>query len=280
MRCVEACFRQLAGHPLQCTAEMEALKELRSSLSSAQIVVVKVGSSVVTRDDGMVALGRIGALVEQIAELNRSGKQVVLVASGAIGIGTGKLKEQAAATVRCRSPSLPTPASRPSAHRRCLAQAMLSRSLRTALHSSPSSLRTPSPPARAAAGQGGLMGLYDVLFSNYGLACGQVLVTEADFASESRLHRMRSTLQQMLELGAVTVRSSACLPALHLKLPVLPPLWSRSTAAAAPLVAGARPQRERCARHPKPPLAFHGQRLARRPRCQGAQGGALQPATG
>ena len=49
------------------------------------------------------------------------------------------------------------------------------------------------------------MGLYDTLFSQYGLVCGQVLVTEADFSNKARLDRMRSTLQTMLRMGAVPV---------------------------------------------------------------------------
>ena len=147
------------------------------SASDAKCIVVKVGTSVVSRPDGSLALGRIGSVVEQIAQLVKEGRQVVLVASGAIGIGAGKLAEQA----------------------------MLSKSIRSHLHGVDPKGENSSARARAAAGQGGLMGLYDTLFSQYGLVCGQVLVTEADFSNKARLDRMRSTLQTMLRMGAVPV---------------------------------------------------------------------------
>ena len=151
----------------------------RTSFRDAKLVIVKVGTSCVTRPDGQLALGRIGALVEQIAQLVKQGKRVVLVSSGAIGIGAGKLSEQA----------------------------VLSRSIRAHLQMRGSQQEAAAPSARskAAAGQGGLMGLYETLFSQYGLVCGQVLVTESDFEIDSRRSRMRSTLQWMLEMGAVPV---------------------------------------------------------------------------
>jgi len=149
---------------------------LRERFQASKILVVKVGTSVITRPDGLPALGRVGSLVEQIAQLVRQeGKQVVLVASGAIGIGTGKLDEQT----------------------------MLSRSIRTHMHTAGSP--EPSPSSRAAAGQGGLMGLYDRMFGEFGLMCGQVLVTETDFASDARRTRMAATLQEMLQMGVVPV---------------------------------------------------------------------------
>jgi hypothetical protein len=45
--------------------------------------------------DGSVALSRIGNLVEQIVHLQKAGKEVILVTSGAVGMGTLKLNQQA-----------------------------------------------------------------------------------------------------------------------------------------------------------------------------------------
>ncbi|KAL1520072.1 hypothetical protein AB1Y20_023547 [Prymnesium parvum] len=151
---------------------------MRRDFASAKLVIIKVGTSCVTRDDGQLALGRVGALVEQIAQLVKHGKRVVLVSSGAIGIGAGKVSEQA----------------------------VLSRSIRSHLQiRSQMEELAPSARAKAAAGQGGLMGLYDMLFSQYGLVCGQVLVTEGDFELASRRSNMKSTLEWMLRMGAVPV---------------------------------------------------------------------------
>ena len=54
-------------------------------------VVVKVGTAVVSRPDGGLALGRMGALVEQIHALQASGVEVLLVSSGAVGLGARQL---------------------------------------------------------------------------------------------------------------------------------------------------------------------------------------------
>ena len=53
-------------------------------------VVVKVGTSIVTRGDGRLALGRLGALVEELHALHQHA-EVVLVTSGSIGLGAARL---------------------------------------------------------------------------------------------------------------------------------------------------------------------------------------------
>ncbi len=72
-------------------------------------IVVKVGTSTLTYDTGKINLRRLSKLAQVLSDLKNSGKEVVLVTSGAIGVGVGKLglKErpqdtpgrQAAATV-------------------------------------------------------------------------------------------------------------------------------------------------------------------------------------
>lgn len=63
----------------------------RERLRTARRVAVKVGTAVVTRPDGGLALGRLGSLVEQIAALRAEGREVVLVSSGALGLGAERL---------------------------------------------------------------------------------------------------------------------------------------------------------------------------------------------
>jgi glutamate 5-kinase len=57
----------------------------------AHTVVVKVGTNVLAGDDGRLDRRRIQALVEQLLRLRAAGKKVVLVSSGAIGAGIGRL---------------------------------------------------------------------------------------------------------------------------------------------------------------------------------------------
>lgn len=54
-------------------------------------VVVKVGTSTLTYDTGKINIRRIELLSRVISDLNHSGFEVVLVSSGAIGVGAGKL---------------------------------------------------------------------------------------------------------------------------------------------------------------------------------------------
>ena len=58
---------------------------------NAEIVVVKVGTSTLTYDSGKVNLRRLEELCRTLSDLQNSGKKLVLVSSGAIGVGVGKL---------------------------------------------------------------------------------------------------------------------------------------------------------------------------------------------
>lgn len=59
----------------------------RESVGRARRIVVKVGSSSLTRPDGGVDVDRVNHLVEVIADRVASGSQVILVSSGAIATG-------------------------------------------------------------------------------------------------------------------------------------------------------------------------------------------------
>ena len=56
-----------------------------------QRIVVKVGTSTLTRDNGSLKLHTIDRLSQVLSDLKGMGHEVILVSSGAIGIGTGKL---------------------------------------------------------------------------------------------------------------------------------------------------------------------------------------------
>lgn len=71
--------------------EEDSEKERQRRLLAAQRVVIKVGTSIVSRAEGGVSAERIEPLVRSIAELKRGGRQVVLVSSGAVGLGAGRL---------------------------------------------------------------------------------------------------------------------------------------------------------------------------------------------
>lgn len=54
-------------------------------------IVVKVGTSTLTYDNGKINLRRVEALCKVLSDLRNSGHDMVLVSSGAIGVGVGKL---------------------------------------------------------------------------------------------------------------------------------------------------------------------------------------------
>jgi glutamate 5-kinase len=62
-----------------------------SHLRNAQRIVIKVGTSTLAHSTGKLNLNRMEQLVRQLADLQNQGREVVLVSSGAIGIGMGRL---------------------------------------------------------------------------------------------------------------------------------------------------------------------------------------------
>lgn len=64
----------------------------RESVKNAKRIVVKVGTSTLTYENGQINLGRIEKLTRVLSDVANSGKEVTLVTSGAVGVGVGKLK--------------------------------------------------------------------------------------------------------------------------------------------------------------------------------------------
>ncbi|MDD4688131.1 MAG: glutamate 5-kinase [Eubacteriales bacterium] len=61
------------------------------NIENANRIVVKVGTSSLTHSTGMLNLRKVTALVNVLADLHNMGKELILVSSGAVGIGTPKL---------------------------------------------------------------------------------------------------------------------------------------------------------------------------------------------
>ena len=65
---------------------------LRQEIAAlATTIVVKVGTRVLTCEDGQLDAQRIGQLVDQVHHVLSTGRKVVLVSSGAVGAGMGRL---------------------------------------------------------------------------------------------------------------------------------------------------------------------------------------------
>ena len=60
-------------------------------LNTVKTVVVKIGTSTLTYENGKMNLRRIDKLCRTLCDLQNGGRRIVLVTSGAIGVGMGKL---------------------------------------------------------------------------------------------------------------------------------------------------------------------------------------------
>ena len=72
---------------MDCDSKNAASERLRA----ARRVVIKLGTSIVTGADGQICTEQVQPIVRSIAALKSAGRQVVLVSSGAVGLGAGRL---------------------------------------------------------------------------------------------------------------------------------------------------------------------------------------------
>lgn len=68
------------------------MEKIKQALKNAKRIVVKVGTSTLTYDTGKMNLKRMDRLAMVLSDLHNSGKEIILVSSGAIGVAIGKLK--------------------------------------------------------------------------------------------------------------------------------------------------------------------------------------------
>ena len=134
----------------------------RLEFVKAKRIVVKLGTNVLRNDEGYVSLPRIYSFIENMASLVMAGKEVILITSGAVGLGKKRLNLQ-------------------------------------------DTQGTALKQACAAIGQGKLMSIYEGGFEAYGLVAAQILLTEDDFSVRERYLSLRTTLNKLLELGAIPV---------------------------------------------------------------------------
>ncbi len=64
---------------------------MTANLTSKKRIVVKVGTSTLTHDSGFLNIRKIETLVKCLADIQNSGRKIILVSSGAIGCGVAKL---------------------------------------------------------------------------------------------------------------------------------------------------------------------------------------------
>ncbi|MDE6135102.1 MAG: glutamate 5-kinase, partial [Muribaculaceae bacterium] len=129
-------------------------------------IVIKIGSNVLTRPDGMLDVTRLSSLVDQVADLRADGHEAILVSSGAVASGRSELRH------------IPSDSRLDDVAARQLFSAV---------------------------GQAKLINRYYEFFREHGLHCGQVLATKEDFARRSHYLNQRHCMETMLANGVIPV---------------------------------------------------------------------------
>ncbi|OAV95332.1 glutamate 5-kinase [Puccinia triticina 1-1 BBBD Race 1] len=136
-------------------------------------IVIKLGtSSILSEQNLQPRLGLLANLVETCVDLRAIGHKVVLVSSGAIGMGMRRMS-------------------------------LLDGGLEGRWGKKPKSLN--EKQALAAIGQGHLIALWDSLFSRLNQPIAQILLTRGDLADRSRYLNASSTLSTLLNSGVIPI---------------------------------------------------------------------------
>ena len=128
-------------------------------------IVIKIGSNVLTRADGLLDITRMSAIVDQVAELRSHGIEVILVSSGAVASGRGELRD--VVTDRL--------------------DALSARQLFSAV------------------GQAKLINRYYEFFREHGIHCGQLLATKENFACRGHYLNQKHCMAAMLDNGVIPI---------------------------------------------------------------------------
>ncbi len=67
------------------------IQKVRAAIANASRIAVKIGTSTLTHKTGQFNIRRTEQLVKILADLKNSGKDIVMVSSGAIGVGVGRM---------------------------------------------------------------------------------------------------------------------------------------------------------------------------------------------
>jgi len=74
---------------MRCTDRTKAME--REEFINAKRIVFKFGTNILRGDDGYVSLPRIFSFIEDLSHLVKQGKEVIVVTSGAVGLGKKRL---------------------------------------------------------------------------------------------------------------------------------------------------------------------------------------------
>ncbi len=141
------------------------------NFKNAKRVVIKIGTNILTKDAGVDA-GYVRRVAGQVDSLLKDGRQVVIISSGAIGMGAGQLSSQ------------------PGGGKSGLAGGARNVKMRQAC---------------AAIGQPLLMAEYRKSFMRYGVTIAQVLLTAEVLNHRQTYLNLRNSIETLLKLSVVPI---------------------------------------------------------------------------
>jgi glutamate 5-kinase len=150
----------------------EAVDRARTAAAEADRVVVKAGTNSLTDEDSRLDRVKLDKLVADVMDLRRRGKDVIVVSSGAVGAGIGRLGN-GDGTV----------------------EADIERGSDVIEESQ----------ALSTVGQSLLMRHYTQSFDRYDQPVAQILVTGADLDAPDRFENFANTVQTLLDWGVVPI---------------------------------------------------------------------------
>lgn len=145
------------------------MTDFRSCVKDKKRIVIKVGSSSLQhKETGELDLIKLEILVRELCDLKNSGKEVVLVSSGAIAEGR---------------------------------KASGIKKIDEASYKNPIAVKQ----ACAAIGQARLMMIYQKMFSEYNHLCAQILMTKNTVYDKINRYNAHNTFEEVLALNAIPV---------------------------------------------------------------------------
>jgi len=153
------------------------------NFSKAKRIVIKIGTNILTKDSGVDA-AYVRQIARQISSLLKTDKQIVIVTSGAIGMGAGQLELAGRANHIGKS-----------AAGRANARRLISNGVKD----------TKMRQACAAIGQPLLMAEWRKSFLRYGVTVAQVLVTAEVLNNRKTYLNLRNSIETLLKLSVVPI---------------------------------------------------------------------------
>jgi len=152
--------------------DSDAVDRARTAAAEADRVVVKAGTNSLTDEESRLDRVKLDKLVADVMDLRRRGKEVVLVSSGAVGAGVGRLGNGEG-----------------------VVDVDIDRG----------SDIIDERQALSTVGQSLLMRHYTQSFDRYDQPVAQILVTGADLDAPERFDNFTNTVETLLEWGVVPV---------------------------------------------------------------------------